>query len=89
MTTPNPDWLRSRKKRRKLSRKLKQQGFTPKEFTEWLERNKRNDPVSIPGHPWGFWSRFPEVNEQLIEPSAKRFGFVRCKIPPNGTRPEK
>ena len=48
-----------------------------------------NDPVLIPDRPWGFWRRYPVGNEQLIEPPANRFRCVRCKIPPNGTRPEK
>jgi hypothetical protein len=53
------------------------------------ERNESNDPVLIPGRPWGYWRRYPVGNEQLIEPPANRFRCVRCKIPPNGTRPEK
>jgi hypothetical protein len=53
------------------------------------ERNESNDPVLIPDRPWGYWRRYPVGNEQLIEPPANRFRCVRCKIPPNGTRPEK
>ncbi len=56
---------------------------------KWLERNESNDPVLIPDRPWGFWRRYPVGNEQLIEPPANRFRFVRCKIPPNGSRPER
>jgi hypothetical protein len=53
------------------------------------ERDESNDPVLIPDRPWGYWRRYPVGNEQLIEPPANRFRCVRCKIPPNGTRPEK
>ena len=69
------------------------QNVLPSAFREslrkWLERNESNDPVLIPDRPWGYWRRYPVGNEQLIEPPANSFRCVRCKIPPNGTRPEK
>ena len=69
------------------------QNVLPSAFREslrkWLERNESNDPVLIPDRPWGYWRRYPVGNEQLIEPPTNRFRCVRCKIPPNGTRPEK